>query len=397
MGFASGSVSFRRFAVIGTQPKVIDQDVLDKLAEFALREREVGVPEEEEYGWSGGRHIFDGAFSFENNVFAEALFCGLRLDTNKVPGQLKKAYEIIEEEAVAKTNPSGFITKSQKKDVKETVRKKMEEELRTGRFRRSKLLPILWDIPTATMYCGASGKTQEKLMEIFERTFGLQLEPLSAGSIALRTLEDWGKRREYEDLKPTRFVQGPEGEGQVPDYPWVAKGPQPKDFLGNEFLLWLWHELVHHAGAVKTEAAGEVAVVMDKSLDLDCSYGQTGKDSLRCDGVAMMPEAMDALRSGKLPRKLFLIAHANGMQFEFNFNGESFGFGSAKLPEIEEAENARVLFEERIPLMRQLCLTTDGLFQTFLKVRTGGGWESAAGKIRKWILTTSRPATAAVA
>ena len=39
---------------------------------------------------------------------------------------------------------------------------------------------------------------------------------------------------------------------------------------------------------------------------------------------SQMPEAMDALRSGKLPRKLFLIAHANGMQFELNFNGVPF-------------------------------------------------------------------------
>ena len=51
MGFASGSVSFRRFAVVGKQPEAIDQDLLDKLAEHALKPGEFGVPEEEEYGW----------------------------------------------------------------------------------------------------------------------------------------------------------------------------------------------------------------------------------------------------------------------------------------------------------------------------------------------------------
>jgi recombination associated protein RdgC len=394
MGFASGAVSFQRFAVIGQQPKVIDQDVLDRLGEHALKERELGVPEEEEYGWIGGRHILDGQFSFENNVFADCLFCGLRLDTNRVPGSLKTAYRIMEEDAAAKGNPSGFISKQQKRTAKDTVRRKLEDELRSGRFRRSKMLPMLWDLPSATVYCSAGGKSQEKLLEIFERTFGLELQPISGGSLAQRLLESQGKRRDYEDLRPTRFVPGPEGEGQQPDYPWVAKGPQPKDFLGNEFLLWLWHELQHGSGAIKGEAGRDISILLDKSVDLDCAYGQTGRDSLRGDGATQMPEAMDALRSGKLPRKVSMILDGNGQQYQFAFNAETFGFGSAKLPEVEEAENERVLFEERIGLLRDLCKMIDGVYAGFLKSRASSGWESAAGRIRKWILTTSRPIAA---
>src|SRR5690242_17018967 len=145
MGFSAGSLSFRRFAVIGESPSVVDQDLLDTLAEHALRVRELGVPEEEEYGWNGGRHVLDGNFSFDHNVYNDALHFALRIDTNKVPSDLKKAYQIMEEEAVAATNPSGFISKQQKRDVKDTIRRKVEEDLRSGRYRRSKLLPILWD------------------------------------------------------------------------------------------------------------------------------------------------------------------------------------------------------------------------------------------------------------
>jgi len=265
MGFPSGSVSFRRFAVVGDAPTAVDQTLLDKLSEFALRPGELGVPEEEEYGWSGGRHVLDGNFNFENNVFAEALHFAIRLDTNKVPSELKKAYQLMEEEAVAANNPSGFISKGQKRDVKDTVRRKMEDELRSGRYRRSKLLPILWDLPSQTVFCNASGKSFEKLAELFERSFGCSLLPLSAGSTSLRHLEAAGRRRDYEDLRPTRFVNGPEGEGQHPEYPWVAKGPEPKDFVGNELLLWLWHEADVKNGVIKT-AAGEVTVMIDKSL-----------------------------------------------------------------------------------------------------------------------------------
>ena len=44
MGFASGSVSFRRFLVVGKQPKSFDQALLDKLADGALKPSEFGVP-----------------------------------------------------------------------------------------------------------------------------------------------------------------------------------------------------------------------------------------------------------------------------------------------------------------------------------------------------------------
>jgi hypothetical protein len=401
MGFASGSVSFRRFAVVGKHRSAVDQDLLDKLAEHALRLQEMGVPEEVEYGWSGGRHVLDSHFSFERNVFADALFFGLRIDTNKVPGDLKKAYQIMEEEAVAAGNPSGFISKSQKKDVKESIRKKVDDELRSGKFRRSKLLSILWDLPTHTLYSSATGKSFEKLAEIFERTFGLNLIPLSAGSLALRLLEPRGRRRDYEDFRPTRFVHGPEGESQYPEYPWVAKGPEPKDFLGNEFLLWLWHEADHRDGLIKTESAGakganaEVTILIDRALDLDCAYGQTGKDSLRGDGPSRMPEARDGIRTGKVPRKAGLALHVNGQDFTLNFNPEALAAGSAKLPEVEDAETPRVLFEERIALLRDLCRTIDGLFETFLKVRASSSWEGQVNGIRRWILQPVKAVVAA--
>jgi hypothetical protein len=188
MGFASGSVSFRRYAVIGPkQPDIPSQELLEKLSEGALRPSELGVPEPIEYGWSGGRHVLDGTFSFEHNVFNDCLYFALRLDTNKVPGELKKAYQLMEEEAVAKDNPSGFISKKQKKDVKDSINKKVDDELRSGKFRRSKIISILWDLPSQTLYCQAGNTDTEKLQEIFSRTFGLELQPLSAGSIAAIT------------------------------------------------------------------------------------------------------------------------------------------------------------------------------------------------------------------
>ncbi|WP_428939063.1 hypothetical protein [Fontivita pretiosa] len=397
MGFDSGSVSFRRFAVTGAAPDAVQQEMLDRLSEHALRPTELGVPQELEYGWSGGRHVLDDAFSFEHNVFADALCFALRIDSNKVPGELKKAYQIMEEEAFARGNPSGFISRKQKRDAKQIVQRKIEDEMRSGRFRRSKIVPILWDLVAGVLYCNASIKAEEQLHEIFERTFpGLTLQPLSAGALGLRMLESRHKRRDYEDLRPTRFVPGPEGESQQPEYPWVAKGPQAKDFLGNEFLLWLWQQADSHDGQINIDQ-GSITVYFDRVLDLDCVFGQTGRDVLHGDGVTRMPEALDALRSGKVPRKAGLVIESAGLMYSLTLGAESLACGSLKLPAVEDADNARVLFEERVALLRDFGKTLDALYAAFLNVRASGSWESHAGAIRKWIVQSSRKPVAAVA
>ena len=403
MGFASGSVSFRRFAVVGkSHPTAVDQALLDRLAGHVLKPQELGVPDEAEYGWSGGRHVLDDQFGFETNVFADAVSFGMRVDTHRFPGALKKAYEAMEEQALAKENAkkkgdrSAFVSKAQKKEVKENVAKRIEDELRGGKFRRSKVLPLLWDLPTKTLYGTASGKGFEMLAELFHRTFELDLQPVSSGTTAMRVMEPKGHAREYEALKPTLFVPGPEGDGQRPEYPWVLKGAEPKDFLGNEFLLWLWHEADARDGtAVKVDGIRDVAFMIDRSLDLDCAFGQTGRDGLRGDAPGKMPEARDAARSGKVPRKVGLLLNVNGADYTLTLNGESLSVGGAKLPDAEDAETPRAVFEERIGELRNLCQAIDGLFGTFLKTRASGAWEHQVAQLRQWILQAPKAVAAA--
>jgi hypothetical protein len=123
----------------------------------------------------------------------------------------------------------------------------------------------------------------------------------------------------------------------------------------------------------------------------------SGKDSLRATGPHRMPEARDALRSGKLPRKAGMVLDANGMQFSLTFSPEGFAVGSAKLPEIEEADTPRVVFDERIALLRDLCKTLDAMFESFLTVRASSAWESKTAGVRRWIMQQTNKPVAAVA
>ena len=165
----------------------------------------------------------------------------------------------------------------------------------------------------------------------------------------------------------------------------VLIGDEAKDFLGNEFLTWLWHEAAVNEGVIDLENQGHATVFFDRSLDLDCSYGMTGRDALRGDGVTRMPEALDGLRSGKVPRKAGLTVEFTGDQFSFSINGESFAITALKLPEVEEADTPRVLFEERIAMLRMFSILIDSLFRDFLKTRFSSTWPGRTKDISKWI------------
>src|SRR5258708_22350011 len=107
-----------------------------------------------------------------------------------------------------------------------------------------------------------------------------------------------------------------------------------------------------------------------------------------------MPEARDGLRSGKVPRKAGLTLHANGIQYDLNLNPEAMAIGSAKLPEVEEADTPRVLFEERIALLRELCKTIDGIFAAFVNVSASSAW---AGQVSCMLKCFMQQATNLVA
>ena len=221
------------------------------------------------------------------------------------------------------------------------------------------------------------------MVELFDRTFRLILSPLSSGTVARLKLDNEGQRR-YDNFTPTRFAKSAADPDAPAEYPWVAKSDQVKDYLGNEFLLWLWHASKTR-GPVETRK-GQVAVMFDRTLRLDCVFNQTGKDALTATGPTRMPEAIDGLRSGKAPRRAGLILSCDAGQFDLTLTGDSLAVSSLKLPHIDDMDTARSVFEERITRLRDFADAMDALYEAFVKVRANG-WEVTSGTIRRWIAT----------
>ena len=381
MPYNTGTLSFTRYRVIGDAPKSIDQELLDRAAAQKFVEHELGVPVENSYGWVGPQHIMDPDFTFENCVFGDFLILGIRQDICRVPGEVKRAYQAMEEKATAAGNPSGFISKLQKREAKDAVNRKIDQELRDGKHRKSKLAHVIWDLAEGIIYAPNGKGSQEIVSEIFERTFDLTLMAITPSHLGSRFMEKQGRRSVFEDLKPTPFLK-PEDTGAMwPNYPWVAKGDL-QNFIGNEFLMML---LFQSAADGDFHVAGKVVYVsFRESLDIECAWGQTGKDSLKDACPVRMSEALPALRTGKVPRKAGLSLSEGTENYYFTLTGDTFAISGLKLPAVEEAETQREFIEERLMLLRGFSRAFDGLFKAFIEHRASK-WDDTAGKIRNWL------------
>src|SRR5262249_29667336 len=144
----------------------------------------------------------------------------------------------------------------------EAARIRAEAEAADGRFRRLAQYPVLWDGRDNILYAGAtSEKVLERLRTLFRETFGRDLEPITAGSLAASLAEARGQGDSVELLGPVGFVGDDATSTSVA---WAEGEGASRDFWGNEFLLWLWHTLQSDGDTVPLPDGSEVTVMLAK-------------------------------------------------------------------------------------------------------------------------------------
>lgn len=376
MGFLNGRVTYVRYRVGGDAPLPFDNDILERVEAHAVGKHGLGdAADGVTFGWSGGDHVLDVNFGAEKNVLNDALHLAIRIDTDKIPGDLLRAYTRIETDARAHLNPSGFANKAQKQEAKEAAIARAESEAADGRFRRRKHTPVLWDGTTNTFYAGTnSASILDRLQNLFRETFDRNLEPITAGSLAAE--------RTGSNFAPVAFLgSDPNAVTQVA---WAESDPNRPDHWGNEFLMWLWHALQNDGDTLALADGTEATVMFAKTLMLDCPRGMTGSDSLKDEGPSKLPEAFRAIQSGKLPRKAGLIVVRNGVQYDLTLQAETLAVAGLALPKVEGA-SGREAHMARIESLRHLVETLDLMYDLYGRRRTGPDWAGDLGRIRLWL------------
>jgi hypothetical protein len=380
MGFLSGRVTFTRFRVAPPGPGIFGPDHLKGLSAHAAGKKRIVAADGIEIGWAAGDHILDTRFDLAKNIFNEALLFAMRVDTQKVPADLLRAYFQIELEALVGSNAEAKPSPRQKKEAKEAALARLDAEAKDGRFVKRKLIPVLWDAKSNELLVGTtSAAAIEQLHSLFERSFGIGFEAVTAGRLAYRLADLHRQTRNVDDAAPSAFVPG----FSPTDVAWIPD-EDSRDFLGNEFLLWLWYVLERDEGEIRLADESVATVLLSRSLTLECPRGQTGHETISSEGPTRLPESRRAIRAGKLPRKMGMTVVRHESHYDLSLQAETLAVSSARLPPPEE-EQERPRQEARIDQIRHLIETLDLVYDAFARVRCSEQWSKELGKIQKWL------------
>lgn len=383
MAFLSGSVSFERFKVTGNAPKQFGDDQIEILQNHAIGKFQTSSEDNIHVGFLAGSHLLDTDFDLEKNLIGDALHCAIRIDTNQVPSAMKKAWLQIELAAATAESRTGRPTKVQRQEAKDFVEQRCAVEASSGKYHKMKQFPILWDFSNEMFYFGGSSESAVgHCADLFAKAFDVELSRLTAGSIATAWADKNKSRSLLENSSPAAFHPDQEGN----EYAWLNSDAANYDFLGNEFMMWLWWHLENESDTLKLEDDSEVTAMLAKTLSLECPFGAFGKETITSESPVKLLEAGHAIRSGKIPRKTGMILNRFGQQFDLVLSAETFGVSGAKIQKVDEAQG-RVIFESRIESIRSLSETVDALFHVFCKKRLAKSWNNELEKIRNWLLS----------
>jgi len=383
MPFLTGRVSYLRFRIGRGAPQLFGQDHLDRLHDRRLGRQRLAAADGVEAGWTAGDHILDTDFGLEKNIVNDGLFFDMTIKTDSLPSDLLRAYYAVELKALSKNNPSGFPSAKQKREAKETARDRLEEEAKDGRFIKKKSIPVMWDRLSNEVLFGATSVSQvDRFCSLFGQTFDAELTCVTAGVKAAEQAESIGGLRAIDDAAPSQFLPGT----STSDIAWISDSTS-RDFLGNEFLLWLWYITDTETDTLKLTDGSELTLMMARSINLECPRGQTGHETISHTGPTRLPEARRAIRSGKLPRKAGLTMVRHDQQFEVSIGAELFAVSGGKLPPCpEDVTGAREKLESRVTQVRDLDEALSLLFRYFLEIRLSTlRWRDELDGIQSWL------------
>ncbi len=383
MGFSTGRATFVRFKVRGEQPRHFGQDQLDQLQDHQIGRQAVASADGSETGWAAGGHVLDLDFSLEKNVVNDSILFDYRFDQDKLPADLLRAYYEVELKALTKGNPSGHPSARQKREAKEIARERVEQEAKDGRFKKRKTTPVIWHRTLGEVWFGGTSLAQvDRFVALFEQTFALKLEAMPAGRQAYLIAEVGGRTRQLDDAALSPLVAGV----TPTDVSWIADESN-RDFLGNEFLLWLWYYADVESDTIKAADGSEVTFMLTATLALDCPRGTTGTDSFRHEGPTRLPEARRAVQAGKLPRKVGMTVVRHNEQYELTLAAETFALSGLKVaPPDEDTGKGRPALEDRIEKLCGAVEAVDLLYGAFLDRRLSETWaEVELAELQRWL------------
>lgn len=387
MGFLAGGTTFSRYRISNDHTGEFGDEHLATLAEYAIGADKVDLAESAAMGFTAGEHLFDTQFALEKNIIGEALHFGIRTDSVAVPGPIKNAWMKIELAGIMGDKLGGRPSKAQREEAKAAVDARCDAEAKKGNYLRMSETSVLWDAATETIFISSnSEKANEGYLDLLTRAFGIEFTRVTSGRLAFEYADEAKKLDDLYAITPTMFLPDT-GSAEIV---WWNGMADNYDYLGNEFLLWLWWKWDTGIDTISLSDDSEVTGMFARSLSLDCPRAEHGKESISSESPVALPEAAMAIRMGKLPRKAGLMLIRNGEQYDFNLQSETFGVGAGRISNPGGINDGPKELTDRIESIRQMADTLDFLFEQFCIQRIGKAWHKESKQLTEWLQSETK-------
>ncbi len=202
MGAFRGSITYSRFHVRGELPADFRERFVASIGLRAFRELDPGEELDFRAGWCSIEHPFDVDLTPEKVFFNGYLNLGFRVDTWRIPSALFKASFREAERQYLATHGGEKLSRVQKKDLEAVVISTLRRKLVPS----MKVVDLSWGLDEGVVrFFQQSPKQHELMIDLFEKTFDLELVPEGAYVTAeLRGL-DASTLEALPTLEPTAF------------------------------------------------------------------------------------------------------------------------------------------------------------------------------------------------
>ncbi|HUV79166.1 MAG TPA: hypothetical protein VMW06_14040 [Desulfobacterales bacterium] len=168
----------------------------------------------------------------------------------------------------------------------------------------------------------------------------------------------------------------------------VAIAYRRYQFLGNEFLTWLWFMIETDQNSLRQYDPDLISLNIGSRLVLE-NTRNNAKETITIKGdEANLEEGLVALKKGAVVTEMHLSYKSVGQDWLFSLKGESLNISNLKLPEtgpVETPEDLEGVVIEKAYLLEKVIGLVNNLFSHFIKLRVSDTWRNqTVSQIRKW-------------
>ncbi len=173
----------------------------------------------------------------------------------------------------------------------------------------------------------------------------------------------------------------------------VAAAYSRYQFLGEEFLSWLWFVIENDQRLLQKLDPDLAALEIGHRMVLVNRRHRDSGETVTIRGDhAGMDEGLLTLKKGGMVAEIHLIYRSGDNEWQFSLKGESLNISSLKVPvigKIETPEETEGAVIEKIYLCEKAVDLINLLYGRFIKLRLGSEWDRrVVPAVRKWILAS---------